>query len=71
MVTRVSKPENATFGVSARGVILIELIVAIPFVLLIVYYMPALHRFRAAAVLTASVLMGWGGWVAFAPYLLP
>jgi hypothetical protein len=45
-------------GVSARGVILIELIVAIPLLLLIVYNMPAVRRVGVAAVLTAGVLMG-------------
>ena len=58
-------------GVSASGAILTELIAAIPLLLLIVYYVPAVRRLRVAAVLTVGVLMGWVGWMAFAPYLLP
>jgi hypothetical protein len=58
-------------GVSASGAILTELIAAIPLLLLIFYYMPAVRRLRVAVVLTVGVLMGWVGWMAFASYLLP
>jgi hypothetical protein len=58
-------------GVSARVVIGIELCLAIPLMLLIVYYMPSGRRAPIIGVLTSGVLLGWAGWLALGPYLLP
>jgi hypothetical protein len=58
-------------GMSAQDVILIELIVAIPLMLLIIYYVPVGRRVPVITVLTTGVIVGWAAWLAFAPYLLP
>ena len=58
-------------GTSAQHVILIELIVAIPLMLLIIYYVPVGRRVPVITVLTTGVIVGWAAWLAFAPYLLP
>lgn len=58
-------------GMPAQDVILIELIAAIPSMLLIIYYMPVRCRLPVITVLTAGVIGGWAAWLAFAPYLLP
>jgi hypothetical protein len=57
-------------GMSAQSVILIEFIVAIPLMLLIIYFMPVGGRLPVITVLTAGVIVGWVAWLAFAPYLL-
>jgi hypothetical protein len=58
-------------GVSARSAIAIELCLAIPLMLAIVYYMPSGRRVPIIGVLTSGVLFGWAGWLAVGPYLLP
>jgi hypothetical protein len=60
-----------TLGMFPQGIILIELVVAIPLLLLIIYYMPTGRRLAVVAVLTTGVLVGWAAWLALAPYLLP
>src|SRR5262249_19840810 len=58
-------------GMSTQDVILIELAVAIPLLLLIIFYMPTGCRLVVVAVLTTGVLAGWTAWLVFASYLLP
>jgi hypothetical protein len=58
-------------GMSARQVILAELAVAIPLMLLIVYYMPVAYRVPIMSVLTTGVLLGWAASLPVGPYLLP
>ena len=52
-------------GVSAQSVILIEFIVAIPLMLLIIYYVPVRCRLPVITVLTAGLIVGWAAWLAF------
>jgi hypothetical protein len=58
-------------GMSARTIIFAELAIAIPLMLLIVYYIPSRQRFPVIAVLSTGVLAGWAGWLMCVPYLLP
>jgi hypothetical protein len=48
-----------------------ELSFAIPLMLVIVYHVPSARRVPILAVLTFGVLLGWAGWLAVGPYLLP
>jgi hypothetical protein len=60
-----------SLGMSTRSVLGIELGLAVPLMLVIIYCIPSTHRVPIIVVLTSGVLLGWAGWLALGPYLLP
>lgn len=61
----------ATLGISPRAFIWAELAVATPLLALIVLGLPATRRLAILSVLSIGVLVGWAGWLAWGPHILP
>jgi hypothetical protein len=53
------------------AVVWLELVVAMPLLVLIVLAVPARWRFIVLPVMSVGVLAGWAGWLLIGPYVLP
>ena len=54
-----------------HAVVWLELVAAIPLLLLIVLAIPARRRFAVLPVMSIGVLTGWAGWLVLGGYILP
>jgi hypothetical protein len=54
-----------------HSVVWLELVVAIPLLILIVLAIPAGRRLVVLPVMSVGVLAGWAGWLVLGPYVLP
>jgi hypothetical protein len=54
-----------------HSVVWLELVVAIPLLILIVLRIPAGRRLVVLPVMSVGVLAGWAGWLLLGPYILP
>jgi hypothetical protein len=63
MARALSLPDHA--------VVWLELAVAMPLLILVVWAVPAGRRLVVLPVLSVGVLAGWAGWLLIGPYILP
>ena len=60
-----------TLSLRDHGIVWLELAVAIPLLILIVWAVPARRRFVVLPVMSVGVLAGWAGWLLIGPHILP